>query len=169
MRIRRQARRVAQLVTEILELLFAQPAFQKRARIHARRSVALEVNQVARLIAVAGVEEVIESHFQQRGQRGIGRNVSANAGVFLVLAMHHGHGVPADQALDAPLQLAVARIGHFFRRGDGVQVGRVELHWHIDAGRPGALYQGTQQLGPLLGPSSSTTWSKASSHSATSC
>ena len=48
-----QARMLAQLVAEILEVFFAQPPFQKRAGVDARRGVALEVEQVARLIAVA--------------------------------------------------------------------------------------------------------------------
>ena len=44
---------LAQFVAEILEVLFGEPAFQKRARVDARRGVALEVDQVARLVAVA--------------------------------------------------------------------------------------------------------------------
>ena len=44
---------LAQFVAEILEVLFGQPAFEKRAGVHAGRGVALEIDQVARLIAVA--------------------------------------------------------------------------------------------------------------------
>ena len=53
MRIGGQARLLAQFVAEVLQVLFAEPAFEKRARVDARRGVALEVNQVARLVAVA--------------------------------------------------------------------------------------------------------------------
>ena len=91
-------------------MLGAEPAFQKRARVDARGGVALEINQVARLIPVIGVKEMIESDFQQRGQRGISGNVAADAGVVLILVDHHGHGVPADHAFDPPLHGAVARI-----------------------------------------------------------
>ncbi len=40
---------LAQLMAEVFEMLLVQPAFEKRARVDARRSVALEVNQIARL------------------------------------------------------------------------------------------------------------------------
>ena len=77
---------LAQFVAEILQVLFGQPAFEKGARVDAGRGVALEVDQVARLVAVAGVEEVVEADFEQRRQRGVGGNVAADAGVVLVLA-----------------------------------------------------------------------------------
>ena len=105
MRVRRQGREVAQFVAEILHLLLAEPSLQIGARVHSRRGMTLEINEVARLISVAGVEEMIESDFEQRRQRRVGRDVAADSWVLLVLAMHHGHRVPANQALDAPLQL----------------------------------------------------------------
>ena len=51
MRVRRQTRLVAQLMTEILQVIFGQPPFEKRAGIEARRRVTLEVDQIAGLIA----------------------------------------------------------------------------------------------------------------------
>ena len=53
MRIRREPRMLAQFMPEILQMLLVQPPFQKRAPVDARRGVALEVDQVARLVAVA--------------------------------------------------------------------------------------------------------------------
>ena len=73
--------------------------------------MALEVDEVAGLIAVAAVEEVVVADFGQRGERCIGGNMAADAGIVLVGADHHGHGVPAIEALDAALDFAVARIG----------------------------------------------------------
>ena len=151
-RIGRKARRVAQFVAEILQVLFGQPAFQKRARVDARRGVALEVDQVARLIAVAGVEEVIEAHFEQRGQRGVGGNVAADAGVVLVLPHHHGHGVPANQALDAALHRAVAGIGSFVFGADGVDVRRVEVDRQFGAVGARALVELFQQESGAVRP-----------------
>src|SRR5450755_3984348 len=119
-------------MAEVFELRLREAALEKGARIYPWRGMALEVNQVARLVSVGGAEEVVESYFKQGSQRRIGRDVAADARIFFVLAMHHGHGVPADQALDAALQLAVARIRYFFRRRNRVQVGRVELDGDID-------------------------------------
>ena len=94
-------------------MLLGQTAFEEGAGIDAGRGVALEINQVAGLVAVAAVEEMVEPDLEQRRQRRIGRDVAADAVVVFVLVRHHGHGVPADQALDAALQRAVAGIGHF--------------------------------------------------------
>ena len=87
---------LAQFVAEILEMLFGEPAFQEGARVDAGRGVALEIDQVAGLVAVLGVEEMVEADFEQGGQRRVGGDVAADAGVVLVLPHHHGHGVPAD-------------------------------------------------------------------------
>src|SRR5258708_38446671 len=88
--------------------------------------------------------------------------MAADAGIFLVLAMHHRHGVPAHQALDSPLQSAVTGIRLFFIRGDGVDVGRVELNGKIYACLPGATRQRREYPLPQLGPSSSQYLSKTS-------
>ena len=52
-RIGGQAGVLAQFVAEILQVLFGEAAFEKGARVDAGRGVALEINQVARLVAVA--------------------------------------------------------------------------------------------------------------------
>ena len=52
-RIGGKARRIAQFVAEILQVLFGEAAFQKGAGVDARRGVALEINQVAGLVAIA--------------------------------------------------------------------------------------------------------------------
>ena len=101
---------IAQLVAEVLEMLFGEAAFEKSARIHARRSVALEVNEVARLAIVGAVEEMVEADFDQRRQRSVGGDVAADVVVVLVGADHHGQRVPADEVLDAPFELTVAGI-----------------------------------------------------------
>ena len=73
--------------------------------------------------------------------------MAADAGVVLVLPHHHGHGVPADQALDAALHGAVAGIGHFVLGPDGVDVGRVELNGQFGAVGARPLVQLLQQVG----------------------
>src|SRR2546422_8115335 len=110
MRVRRQARMLAQLVTEVFDLLLREAAFEKRPRVDAGRRMALKIDEIARLIAVGRVKEVVEADFEQRGNRRIGRDMAADAGVFFILAMYNRHGIPADQALDAPLQNAIAGV-----------------------------------------------------------
>ena len=114
MRVGGQAGLVAQLVAEILQVLLRKPAQQKGARVDAGRGVALEVDEVAGLVAVVGAEEVVEADFEQSGEGGVGGNMAADAGVLLVLAMDHGQRVPADQALDAALERAIAGVGLLF-------------------------------------------------------
>ena len=116
MRIRRQSGLLAQFVAEIFDLLKRQTPFQEGARIDARRAVALEINEIARLVDAGLIlncraEEVVEADLHQRGHRGIGRDVAADAGVFLVLLDDHRHRVPADDALDAALDFEIARKG----------------------------------------------------------
>jgi hypothetical protein len=108
--------------------------------------MALKVNEVTRLVAITGPEEMIEADFQKRGQRRICRNVATDAGVFLVLAMHHGHRVPANQALDAAFQLAIAGIGNFLFDRNGIDVGCVELDWNFHSRFTGAMNEGIKQF-----------------------
>ena len=168
MRIRGQPGRVAQFVPEIIQLIFGQPAFEKGACIDARRSVALEINEIAGLIAVAAVEEMIEAHFEQRGQRRIGRDMAADAVVVFILVRHHRHRVPARQALHAPLERAIAGIRHLFIRRDRVDVigGGADRYAHSVF--TGAFRQLIEKEIDPVGSASSTIWSRASSHSAVS-
>ncbi len=114
--------------------------------------MALKVDEVARLVAIAGMEEVVETNLQQGRQRRVGRDVAADAGIFLVLPMHHGHGVPADQAFDAPFQIGIAGIGHFLVLRNGIQVWRDQLARRVDAGLARAAAQCRHQFGAMLGP-----------------
>ena len=114
-------------------MLFGDASFQKRARVGSGRCVALEEDEVAGLIAMPAVEEVIVTNFGERGERCVSRDVAADPGVVLVGPDHHGHGVPAVEALDAPLDFAVTRIGNFFLHRNGVDVGRGQLVRRLDA------------------------------------
>src|ERR1041384_1929474 len=126
MRIRRQPAALSQFLPEVLEVMFVQPPLHKRARVHARRRVALEIHQVGLPVAIAAAEEMVEADFVQRRARRKRRDVAAEPAVNAVGVDDHRHGVPADEALDAPLQLAVAGIRRLLVRRDGVDVRRVE-------------------------------------------
>ena len=95
--------------------------------------MALEVDEVAGLVAVAGVKEVIEAHFEQGGKRCICRDVAADTVIFLILAGDHGHGVPAGEAFDLAFQLAIAGVGNFVFDADGVDVRSIEFGGELDA------------------------------------
>jgi len=66
-----------------------------------------------------------------------------NAAVVLVLAHHHGHGVPTDEAFDAPLHGAVARVRQLAFGTDRVDIRGIE-----EVGNTGAL--GARAVGQLL-------------------
>ena len=127
MRVGRKAGLITQFMPEIDQVVFTQAAFEKRARINTGGSVALIINKIARLIAVAAAEEMVEGHFADGGQRGKGRDMAANVGVVFIGAHHHGRGVPANDAFNAAFERPVTRIRRFFMRGNGVQIRRVDL------------------------------------------
>src|SRR5689334_9658259 len=89
--------------------------------------MSLEINHVARLVAIGSAKEMIESHFEQGGERGISGEMSADTGVLFVLAMNHRHRIPADQRLDSGFHLAVAGIGQLLLDRNRVLVRSVEL------------------------------------------
>ena len=107
-RIRRQTAALLQLAAEVLELLRRQPAFEEGAGVDAGRGVTLEVDDVAVVVVALALEEVIEADLVERGGRGEGRDVAADAVLDLVGLHHHRQRVPAHQALDAALDLAAA-------------------------------------------------------------
>src|SRR5437660_6137705 len=59
--------------------------------------------------------------------------MSADAGVFLVLAVNHRHRVPANQGLNTSLHFAIAWVGQLLLDGNRVLVRSVELSWRLDA------------------------------------
>ena len=76
--------------------------------------------------------------------------MTADARVGLVLLVHHRHGVPADESLDATLEVAVAGVGYFVVPGDGVEVGRRDVAGRRHAGLAGTGAQSGKNGGTLL-------------------
>ena len=130
-RVRRQAR-PPQLAPEALELPGGDAAFQVGAGVDPRRRVTLVVDEVGGLRLGGGPEEVVEPDLVEGRGRGVGRDVPADAVRLAVGAHHHRQRVPADEALQPLLEVAVAGIGGVLLGRDGVDVGRVrgerELH-----------------------------------------
>src|SRR4029078_8902621 len=84
--------------------------------------MSLEVNDVAVVVLALALEEVVEPHFVQGGGGRKRRNVPTDAIFRLVALHHHRQRVPADEALDAALDLAAARKRRLVLCGDGVEV-----------------------------------------------
>ena len=76
--------------------------------------------------------------------------MAADARILLVLPVHHRHRVPADQALDPPLQIRIARVRHFLVLGNGVQVRSDQLARGVDAGLARPAAKRGQELGTML-------------------
>ena len=77
--------------------------------------------------------------------------MAADAWRVLVGADHHGHGVPADQAFDAPFDFAAAGEGSLPRLSDGVDVGCVGGEGDLDAAAKGFVLElGQQVAGPAV-------------------
>ncbi len=82
----------------------------------------LEEDLVARTAVVFTAEEVVEAHLVERGRAGIGGQVPADTRRPVVRPQHHGHGIPADQPSQAPLELLVAGKERLLLGADGVDV-----------------------------------------------
>ena len=144
----------------------AGPPFDKRARIDARRRVALKINRVAFEFFGPPAEKMVEAHFVQSRRRGIRRDVPPDVVLDAIRAHHHRQRVPANQALDAALEFLVAGKERLQTHGDGVRIRRVCGKGQVDAadGRVGAqafqdfrcnfraagFQHGIERLEPLL-------------------
>ena len=148
MRIRGQPAARRELAPEIVELFFGEPPFEERPRINARRRVTLVIHDIA-IARAAGSEEMIEADFVQRRRRRERRDMSADAGLVLVCAQHHRDRVPADEALDAALDLLAAGKRHFLIGRQRVDVRRVRGERKPDAATARVLAELHAAAGPL--------------------
>ena len=163
-RVGRQAVAV-DFAAEVIELLFVQPAFEKGARIHARRAVALVKHQVARMTVVGAAEEIVEADVVQRGAGGEGGDVAAQAFVVFVGAHHHGQRIPAHQRANAALHEQIAGHHLFLGRRDGVAERRGDGGRQAQTRSIACLASSISRKEARSGPSYFTTSSRASSHS----
>ncbi len=70
---------------------------------------------------------MIETHFGDSCQGSVSGDVAADVGVVLVGAHNHCGGIPADEALDAALEGAVARVARLALRRKGIEIGRIRV------------------------------------------
>ena len=132
MRIGRESAARLQLAAEIFQFLFGDAAFEVSAGVDSGSGVSLKIDN----IAVAGfggcVKKVIERHFVERGRGRKCGNMSADAFLNLVGADHHGHGIPAHQALDAALHFLAAGKWRLLPRRDRILVGSGRRERQVD-------------------------------------
>src|SRR5581483_8119928 len=108
--------------------------------------MALEIHKIARLLAVPGMEEMVVAHLRQGRERCIGRNVAADTAIVFVGAYHHRHGVPPDQALNAPLDHPIAGIRDFLFHRNGIDIGSAQRGGRLDAIESGPVGETCQQV-----------------------
>ncbi len=126
MGIRGQAAALLQLAAVVIELRLGQAAFEVGARVDAGRGVRLDADEIAAVVVGLVAEEVVEADLHHRGGRSVGADVAADAGAAVVGSQHHRHGIPAQDVLDAGLEVDVARIGRLLLQRDRVAVGGIE-------------------------------------------
>ena len=126
-RVRRQTLPV-HFPTEVIQLLFADTPFQIGPRIHARRRVTLKEHQIPFVFIAGGPEEMVEPHVIQGGRRSEGGNMATQFIVVVhVCPHHHGKRIPAHQGTDTAFHEYITGNGGFVLRGNGVEVGGVEM------------------------------------------
>ena len=123
MGVRRQPPAFGEFRSEVLQVALVQPAFQEGTRIDAGSGVALKIHEIAREFFRATAEEMVECDLVQCRARGVGGNMAAQPVVPSIGIHHHGHGVPADVALDAHFRFPIAGERRLLRGRDGVEVG----------------------------------------------
>ena len=124
-----------------MQFFGAQAAFEKRARIIARRGVSLEVDEIRDATVVATAEEMVLPDLVERSRRSKAGDMAAEGGVFAVRVDHHGHGVPTDIALDPALEFEVPGIIILLFFRNGIDVGSADNGRNVQARSAEAIDQ----------------------------
>ena len=132
MRIRREAF-AADLLAEEVELLFADAALEKRARVEARGRVALQVDEIAAERLRRCAKEVIEADVVERCRRCEARDVAAEFGTNFVGPHHHCERVPAYVVAQTRFQLEIAGDLRLLFERDRIHVRRFKAQRDWDA------------------------------------
>ena len=129
-----EAADVGKFLAKVMKLGRVDAPFDIGARVDAGRSMALKIDHVRIVIAVASAKKMVEADFVESRGRRIGRNMAADIGMKPIGFDHHGHGVPAHIALDAPLDFAIAGIVRLFLWRDRIDVGRADPVGNFEPG-----------------------------------
>ena len=129
------------LLTEIAQIFLVQAPLQVGAGVDAGRRMPLNEQHIAGLLRRRGAPEVVETDIVQGGRRGKTGDVPAQFAGHPIRPHHHGHGIPANQRANAPLQRVVAVAALFQMRRNGVQIGGLGLIGNVYAGAPRVVDQ----------------------------
>ena len=112
----------------------------------------LEINNVAVAVLPLGFEKMIEADLVEGGRRSVGRNMATDPRLGTIGPHHHGHGVPANDRFDPPLDRPVSRIWNFVPLGDGVDIRRVGGKRQAHPGLLRVAVHPFQQMAHPFGP-----------------
>ena len=118
-RVRRQPIAI-HFSAKIIELLFAQTAFQIRAGVDAGGTVSLKEHKITQSAVLVSSEEIVKAHIIQGGAGAKARNVSAQALVVIIPTHHHRQSVPARERANTTLHEQIPGHGLLFRNRDGI-------------------------------------------------
>ncbi len=153
MRIRRQSPAV-HFAAKPVEVGFVEPPFEKRPCVDSGRTVALVVDQVARVFVGRRAKEVVEPDVVERRRRRKRRDVPTEIIACLIGAHHHCERVPTDQRTNAALHEQIARHEGFFVRRNRIAVRRGDRIRQTNAGsrhpRRQSLQQEVRAFGTLV-------------------
>jgi len=93
-----------------------------RTGVDPRRGVPLKEHEVGALGVVGAAKDVIEADLEQCRGRRVGRDVSTDSLGSSGRTGHHGHRVPANDRLDATLELEISVEGRVLVGRDRVEV-----------------------------------------------
>ena len=136
----------ADFLAEMDELILAEAAFEKGARVDAGRTVALKIDQVAAVVVVGGAPEMHEAGVVKGRRRLEAGDVAAELGGFLVGAQHDRRRVTANVAADDLLEFAIAGVPRLVLDADRVDVGGVGGERELRALAPRRRHHGVKQL-----------------------
>src|ERR1017187_1843584 len=136
----------------MLQMTLVQPTLEESACIDTRRSVALKIDQIPGTIALATVEEMIETDFGECGGRRVRGDVTAETGMITMGIHYHGHGVPPRETLDAAFEFAITRVRRLVLGRYRVHIRRADGRWQLDPRFPQALRQLAHNQRGMLRP-----------------
>src|SRR3546814_19243554 len=101
MRMRTDAATV-DIHAEVGELIRADAALKEGTRIDAGRAMALNEQQVARMLGGGSMPKMVETHVVKCGGRAEGGDMAAQIAGLAIGAHHHSHCVPAEDRTHPP-------------------------------------------------------------------
>src|SRR5262249_49096304 len=135
-----------QLAPEILELPFGETPLEKCAGVDAGRCVPLIEDDVTIAFLTSRTPEMVEPHLVQRRRGCESGNVAADARLDLVRPNHHRDGIPANDALDAPFNLLIARKRRFLIGRNRIDKRGVGAEWKANAATSSVLGELLEKL-----------------------